>query len=112
MSRFSKLSKGYGFRITPVYAMINNVWCRRPDIVGVSYKGHNIMTAPTNPLNHPEPKNKTLDGFEQPMYFDREYKLRNWALIIKNTPHIQKLEEKKREAEYLEYKNKHYGGKT
>ena len=102
MNRFEELANEYGFRITPVYAMINNVWCRRPDIVGVSYKGHNIMTAPSNPLNHPEPLNKTLDGMEQPMYFDREYRLRNWNLIIKNTPHIQGLEQKKTKLKLLE----------
>jgi hypothetical protein len=106
MSRFSNLARSYGFRITPVYAMINNVWCRRPDIVGVSYQGHNIMTAPAKPLNFPDPTYKTLDGMEQPMYFDREFKLRNWNLIIKNTNHIQNLIQKKVQVRLLEAKEK------
>ncbi len=89
----------YGFRTVPAFAMINNVWCKRPDIVSIRYKGHNIMVAPLKMMGRPIPAYKTLEGAEQPMFFDIEHKLRNWNLIIKNTPHIQRLEEK-------EWKNK------
>lgn len=108
MNRFEELATGYGFQITPVYAMINNVWCRRPDIVGVNYRGHNIMTAPAKPLNFPDPNYKTLDGMEQPMYFDREYRLRNWYLILKNTPHLHGIIEKKMKLKLLEANKKNH----
>lgn len=99
MSRFKELADSYGFTIHPVYAMINNIWCRRPDIESVRYKGHHIMTVPRKMLNHPESKYRTLEGNEQPMYFDREYHLRNWNIILKKSPHLRGIEAKKLELE-------------
>lgn len=108
MERLKPLAEEYGFRILPVYTLINNVWSRRPDIASVRYQGHHIMTIPNRMLGWPNEKYKTLEGNEQPMYFDREHNLRNWNLIIKNTPHIQGLIEKKLKVMQLEYRDKLY----
>lgn len=102
MNRLLPMVNEYGFTSEPVFAMINNVWCRRPDIVSIRYKGHHIMTAPLKMHGQPNPNYKTLDGLQHPTFFDQEHKLRNWNLIIKNTPHIQKLEEKRRQIQELE----------
>lgn len=99
--RFKKLAEEYGFQIKDVYAMINNVWCKRPDILSVTYHGHHIMTIPTKMTGQPTER-KTLEGTPQPMYFDLEYKLKNWNILIKRTPHIKNLEDKKREVAKLE----------
>ena len=108
MTRFEKIAKELGFRIVPVYALINNIHTRRPDINVVQYKGHHVMTIPSKILNFPDQYYKTLEGIQQPMYFDLEHKLRNWKILLTRTPHLQGLEEKKRKIEELEYNIKHY----
>jgi len=67
------------------------------------------MTAPRKMLGSPHEHYKTLEGNIQPMFFDREHMLRNWNLVIKNTPHIQTLEKKKQENETIASNIKHYG---
>ena len=101
MNRLQPLVDEYGFRTVPAFAMINGVWTKRHDIVSLRYKGHHIMTAPLKMLGWPNDRYKTMEGNIQPMFFEREHRLRNWNLIIKNTPHIQKIEEKKRMTEEL-----------
>ena len=103
MIRILPLADAYGFRILPSFAMINNVWTKRPDVASVAYRGHHLMTIPTKMLREPDDRYKTLDGNIQPMYFDREHKLRNWNLIIKNSPHIQELGAKKMALSAAEY---------
>lgn len=107
MNRIQDLADEYGFHIVPVFAMINNVWTKRHDIASVRYKRFHIMTIPVKILGWPNENYKTMEGKEQPMYFDLEHKLRNWNLIIKNTPHIQHLEEKERKIAAAEYLAKH-----
>ena len=99
--RFKELAEDYGFQIKDTFAMINGVWCRRPDIQSVSYHGHHIMTIPAKIQSQPT-EQRTLEGSKQPMYFDLEHKLKNWNILIKRTPHIQALEKKKAELEGLE----------
>jgi hypothetical protein len=99
--RFEKLAKEYGFQIKDCFALINNVWLKRPDILSVRYHGHHIMTIPFRIYSQPN-ETMTLEGNPQPMYFDLEYKLKNWNILIKRTPHIQNLEKKKIEVENLE----------
>lgn len=99
--RLKKLAEDYGFQIKDTFAMINGVWCRRPDIASISYHGHHVMTTPLKIDGQPTQR-KTLEGTPMPMYFDLEYKLKNWNIIIKRTPHIQNLEKKKMEVEGLE----------
>lgn len=99
--RLQKLAEEYGFQIKDAYALINNAWFKRPDVKSFSYKGHHIMTIPAKIRMQPT-REKTLEGNPQPMYFDLEYKLKNWNILIKRTPHIQGLEKKKVEVEALE----------
>lgn len=99
--RFKDLAESYGFKLKDAYALINNAWTKRPDILSVSYKGHHIMTIPYNISSQPTEK-KTLEGNTQPFYFELEYKLKNWNILIKRTPHIQGIEKKKIELEALE----------
>lgn len=99
--RLKKLAEAYGFQIKDVYALINGVNCRRPDIASISYHGHHIMTVPIK-LDGQPTERKTLEGTPMPMYFDLEYKLKNWNILIKRTPHIKGLEKKKMEVESLE----------
>lgn len=99
--RLRELAEEYGFQIKDVFALINNVWLRRPDIQSVSYHGHHIMTIPRKIMMQPT-EQKTLEGTPMPMYFDLEYKLKNWNILIKRTPHIQGIEKKKVEVEALE----------
>jgi len=102
MNRLQPLAEEYGFTVVPAFAMINNTWTKRHDIVSIRYRGHHIMTAPLKMLGWPNERYKTIEGKEQPMFFEREHRLRNWNLVIKNTPHIQQLEEKKRQLQSLE----------
>lgn len=99
--RFKDLAEEYGFKINDSYAMINGVWCKRPDVKGVSYKGHHIMTIPAKIDSQPTNR-RTLEGTPMPMYFELEYKLKNWNILIKRTPHIQGIEKKKIEIEAQE----------
>lgn len=99
--RFNRLAQDYGFQIKDTFAMINNVWLKRPDILSVSYHGHHIMTIPSKLYGQPT-ESKTLEGSPQPMYFDCEYKLKNWNILIKRTPYIKGIEKKKIEVEALE----------
>jgi len=92
--RFKKLAEDYGFRIRDSYAFINDVWCRRPDIQSVTYRGHHLMTIPAK-IDANITQRRTLEGTKQPNYFECEYKLRNWNFIIKRKPHIQGLDKKK-----------------
>lgn len=101
MNRLLPLVKEYGFTVAPAYAMVNNVWTKRSDIVSLRYHGHHIMTAPLKMLREPKEGYKTYEGVDLPFFFEIEHKLRNWNLIIKNTPHIQKLDEKKMKLEVL-----------
>lgn len=96
-----ELAKELGFQIKDTYALINNTWLRRPDILSISYHGHHIMTIPRKIAMQPT-QQRTLEETPMPMYFDLEHKLKNWNIIIKRTPHIQGLEKKKIEIEALE----------
>ena len=99
--RLRRLAEEYGFQIKDTYALINNQWLKRPDVASISYHGHHIMTIPLKIDSQPTQR-KTLEGTPQPMYFDLEYKLKNWNILIKRTPYIQGLEKKKIELEGLE----------
>lgn len=100
--RFKELADCYGFRIGDAYAMINGVWCRRPDVQTVKFKGHHIMTIPRKIHGEPNERYRTLEGTQMPMYFDLEYKLKNWNILIKRTPYIEERDKKMVEIEQLE----------
>lgn len=93
-----------GFKVRPVGAMVNGVWMKRPDVVSVSYAGHHIMTIPKKMYGFPNPDYRTLEGTEQPMFYDREYHLKNWKLLIERSPIIQERDRKEREILALEMK--------
>lgn len=101
-ANFARLAKRLGFKIRPVSAMVNGQFIRRPDVLSVSYNGHHLMTIPKKMYGEPNPKYKTLEGNVQPMYYECEYKLKNWHFLVKRTPHIQELDRKKREVTALE----------
>ena len=92
----------YGFRTVPAFAMINGVWTKRYDVVGIQYHGHHIMSAPLKMLGYPNERYKTMEGNVLPMFFDREHKLRNWNLILKKSPHLEKLEKQRMEEHIFE----------
>jgi len=92
---FEKLVKRYGFKIRPVSAMVNGQFIRRPDVLSVSYNNHHLMTIPNKMYGQPNPKYKTLEGNVLPMFYECEYKLKNWYFLVKRTPHIQELDKKK-----------------
>jgi len=99
--RFKELAESYGFQIKDVFALINGVWLKRPDIQSVGYHGHHLMTIPRKIRNQPT-RQVTLEGSNLPFYFDLEHKLRSWNLLIKKTPHIQGIEKKNLKIEGLE----------
>lgn len=90
--RFEALAKKKGFKIKRVGAMINGLWTRRHDILSVQYHHQPIMVIPRRMYGQPNPKYRDMLGLEQPMYFDREYRLKNWHMIIKRTPYIWEAE--------------------
>jgi hypothetical protein len=86
--RFEKLAKKHGFKIKRVGAMINGLWTRRPDILSVQYQHQPIMVIPKRMYAQPNAKYRDLLGLEQPDFYNREYKLKNWNMIIKRTNYI------------------------
>jgi hypothetical protein len=92
---FAQLAKRYGFKIRPVSAMVNGQFLRRQDVLSVSYNNHHLMTIPKKMYGQPNPKYKTLEGNVQPMYYECEYKLKNWKYLVTRTPHIRELDKKK-----------------
>lgn len=99
--RLKELAEEYGFQVKDVYALINGFWLKRPDIASISYHGHHILTVPLRLASQPT-KQRTLEGTPMPFYFELEYKLKNWNILIKRTPHIKGIEKKKVEVEALE----------
>lgn len=86
-----------GFKVRPIGAMVNGVWMKRPDILSVTYGGHHMMTIPSKMYNFPNEEYKTLEGNVQPMFYNREYHLKNWKLLIERSPIIQERDRKERE---------------
>lgn len=82
--------------------MVNGQFARRPDVLSVTYANHHLMTIPKRMYGEPNEKYKTLEGNVQPMFYECEYKLKNWYILVKRTPHIQGLDKKKVEVTALE----------
>lgn len=99
---FQKLADKYGFKVKPACMYVNGQFTRRPDILSVTYNNHHLMTIPKKMYGQPNEKYKTLEGNVQPMFYECEYKIKNWNFLVKRTPHIQALDKKKRDLIALE----------
>jgi len=94
--QIEKLCKTYGFTIVPLGAMINGVWVTRPDIASVKKAGFGLLTIPKVIYDHPT-KAKTLEGLQQPMFYELEYKLKSWANVIQRSPWMNNRDQQERE---------------
>lgn len=93
--RFQDLCKKHGFKIKKVSEWVNGKWTPRPDVYSVQYQNHHIMSVARKLYGEPGLRENTLMKREQPMYFEREHKLKNWSIIVRRTPHIKGLNLKK-----------------
>lgn len=84
-NRFREKAKGWGFRIRKV--PFTN------DILSVQYRNHHLLTIPKKLYGEPNVFYRDRMNHEQPHYFDREQKLKNWNFTIKRTPYLQKYEQ-------------------
>jgi hypothetical protein len=90
--QFKKIAKKLGFKIRPVAHFINGFYNRRPDIKSVQYHNRHLMTIPTRMYCQPHAWHRTIEGTAHPWYFDSEYRLKNWNILIKRTEHLWNLE--------------------
>lgn len=93
--KFQALAKKHGFKLVKVSAIVNGVVTRRKDILSVRFHGHHIMTAPRKMYGYPVPGYRDLLGNELQHYYDREYCLKNWAVLLKRSGHLIQLEANK-----------------
>ena len=100
--QFARLAQRLGFKIRSVSMFVNGQFVRRSDILSVTCQGHHLMTIPRKMYGQPHPRYKTLEGNVHPMYYECEYKLKNWHYLVKRSPHLQGLDKQKREILALE----------
>lgn len=86
-----------GYKVRPVAAYVNGVWMKRPDVLSVHIGGLHVMTIPKKAYPVPNDRYRTLEGTPQPTFYECEYKLKNWKLLIQRSPVLQEKERKIRD---------------
>jgi hypothetical protein len=86
-----------GFKVRPVAAFINGVWMKRPDVVSVHIGGLHLLTIPKKMYSVPNERYRTLEGQVQPTFYECEYKLKNWKLLLSRGPILREKEQKIRD---------------
>lgn len=78
-SRFSKLAKRKGFKITRIGCIASGLVMTRPDIYAVEKHGEFVMTIPRYMYPWFNPNYKDIIGIPQPSFFNCEEKLYNYG---------------------------------
>jgi len=79
--RFKKLAERHGYKIVPVATKVNGRLTRRPDIMGVDYRGRFIMVIPKRMYGFPLEAHKDLSGYTHPDYFSCEETLTSRKMV-------------------------------
>lgn len=82
--KFENYIKRFNFKITKVH--------NRNDILSVKYRGHHLFTIPKKMYGFPNPNHRDLYGRQHPFYFELENRSKQYNILVKRSPEIQKLE--------------------